>query len=130
MVLINIFKRSILEVLSAGRLLAIFILLSLVNISEGAVLNISSVLLNDAPKTYNTSSSGNANSLDAIIAIPDAAITSVTGTSPLCVGAAVNYNANGVVPDGGIEAWSSSDNSILLSIPPVLLLLLEQGIVT
>lgn len=69
MVLIEKLKRSIFEVLSAGRLLGIFILLSSVNISEGAVLNISSVLLNDAPKTYNASSSGNANSLDAIIAI-------------------------------------------------------------
>jgi hypothetical protein len=40
------------------------------------------------------------------------AITSVTGDSPLCVGATALYNANGVVLGGGLGAWSSSNPSV------------------
>src|SRR5664280_2302670 len=40
---------------------------------------------------------------------PNASITSVTGTTPLCIGATATYTANGVVLGGGTGAWSSSD---------------------
>ena len=41
-----------------------------------------------------------------------AAITSVTGTSPLCVGATATYTTSGVVLGGGTGAWSSSNASV------------------
>jgi uncharacterized protein YjdB len=43
---------------------------------------------------------------------PNAAISSVTGTSPLCTGTTETYTANGVVPGGGTGAWSSSNISV------------------
>ena len=43
---------------------------------------------------------------------PNASIASVTGTSPICIGATANYAANSVVLGGGSGAWSSSNNSI------------------
>ncbi|MEI7422356.1 MAG: gliding motility-associated C-terminal domain-containing protein [Prolixibacteraceae bacterium] len=42
----------------------------------------------------------------------NASITSVTGTSPLCVAATAVYSANGVVLDGGSGAWSSSNSAV------------------
>ena len=43
---------------------------------------------------------------------PDAAITSVTGTSPLCILATAPYTANGVVLGGGSGVWSSSNPAV------------------
>ncbi len=43
---------------------------------------------------------------------PNAAITSVTGTSPLCIGGTATYTANGVVLSGGTGAWSSSNPAV------------------
>ncbi len=40
---------------------------------------------------------------------PDAAVSTVTGTSPLCIGATTTYNAGGVVFGGGTGSWSSSN---------------------
>ena len=47
-----------------------------------------------------------------VLVTPAAAITSVTGTSPLCIGATATYSANGVVFGGGTGAWSSSNDLI------------------
>ena len=43
---------------------------------------------------------------------PNASIASVTGTSPLCVGATPTYSANSVVLSNGTGAWSSSNTAI------------------
>jgi len=43
---------------------------------------------------------------------PNASIASVTGTSPLCIGATDTYVANSVILGGGSGAWSSSDPSV------------------
>ena len=43
---------------------------------------------------------------------PNASITSVTGTSPLCIGGTATYTANGVVLSGGTGAWSSSNAAV------------------
>src|SRR5664280_2501024 len=43
---------------------------------------------------------------------PNASITSVTGTTPLCIGATATYTANGVVLGGGTGAWSSSNTAV------------------
>ena len=43
---------------------------------------------------------------------PNASITSVTGLSPLCIGGTSVYTANGVVPGGGVGAWSSSNAAV------------------
>ncbi|MDD4215424.1 MAG: HYR domain-containing protein, partial [Bacteroidales bacterium] len=42
----------------------------------------------------------------------NAAVTSVTGLSPLCSGNTTTYTANGVVLGGGTGAWSSSNTSV------------------
>ena len=43
---------------------------------------------------------------------PNAGITSVTGTTPLCIGGTATYTANGVVLSGGTGAWSSSNPAV------------------
>lgn len=43
---------------------------------------------------------------------PNAAITSVTGTTPLCINATATYTANGVELGGGTGAWSSDDTNV------------------
>ncbi|MBK7134354.1 MAG: Ig-like domain-containing protein [Bacteroidales bacterium] len=48
----------------------------------------------------------------SVIVNPNASITSVTGTSPLCIGGTATYTANGVVLGGGTGVWSSSDPSV------------------
>ena len=50
-------------------------------------------------------------------AAPEAPLTScgvgsVTGTTPICINATANYNANGVVLGGGTGGWSSDNNAI------------------
>jgi surface protein len=47
-----------------------------------------------------------------ITVTPNAAITSITGSSPLCIGASTTYTANGVVLGGGTGVWSSSNPSV------------------
>jgi gliding motility-associated-like protein len=51
-------------------------------------------------------------SILAVTVMPPAGITSVTGTTPLCIGATATYVANGVVLSGGSGAWSSSNPAI------------------
>ncbi|MTK06031.1 MAG: hypothetical protein F8N38_02935, partial [Hungatella sp.] len=41
-----------------------------------------------------------------------AAVTSVTGTSPLCIGSKATYTANGVELGGGTGSWSSDNTSV------------------
>ena len=43
---------------------------------------------------------------------PNAAVSSVTGSSPLCIGSTANYTANGVVLGGGTGTWSSDNTSV------------------
>ncbi|HEX7847053.1 MAG TPA: hypothetical protein VF476_14730, partial [Chitinophagaceae bacterium] len=43
---------------------------------------------------------------------PSASITSVTGTTPLCIGQTTSYTANGVVLGNGTGAWSSSNEAV------------------
>gem|GEM_PF-2138405 len=43
---------------------------------------------------------------------PNAAVTSVTGASPICIGESTSYTANGVVLGGGTGSWSSSDELV------------------
>jgi len=43
---------------------------------------------------------------------PDASITGVTGTTPLCIGQTTTYSTFGAVMGGGTGAWSSSSTSI------------------
>jgi uncharacterized protein YjdB len=47
-----------------------------------------------------------------VTVLPDAAVTSVTGTTPLCIGATATYTANGVVLGGGTGTWSSDDITV------------------
>jgi hypothetical protein len=52
-------------------------------------------------------------SATAVVTVnPLAEITSVTGTSPLCIGQTPTYSANGVVLGGGTGAWSSSGPAV------------------
>ena len=52
-----------------------------------------------------------------------AAVASVSGTTPLCIGATDTYTASGVVLGGGAGAWSSS-NDLVATVDP------SSGLVT
>jgi gliding motility-associated-like protein len=43
---------------------------------------------------------------------PNASIASVTGSSPICIGATTNYTANTIVLSGGTGSWSSDNTGI------------------
>jgi hypothetical protein len=43
---------------------------------------------------------------------PPASISSVTGSSPLCIGSSTTYTANNVIFSGGSGTWSSSNSSV------------------
>ncbi len=55
---------------------------------------------------------GTVSALRAVTISPNAAITSVSGSSPLCIGGTAAYTANGVVLSGGSGAWSTSNAAI------------------
>ncbi|MBK7134352.1 MAG: hypothetical protein IPH69_16475 [Bacteroidales bacterium] len=48
---------------------------------------------------------GTISSQQSVTITPNASITSVTGTSPLCIAGTATYVANGVVLGGGTGAW-------------------------
>lgn len=54
---------------------------------------------------------------------PNAAVSSVTGSSPLCIGATTTYTANGVLLGGGTGTWGS-DNASVATVDP------NSGLVT
>ena len=60
---------------------------------------------------------------------PDAAVVSVTGTTPLCKNSTASYTANGVVLGGGSGAWSSS-NALVATVDPASGLVTAVGIGT
>ncbi|MBK7134350.1 MAG: Ig domain-containing protein [Bacteroidales bacterium] len=63
--------------------------------------------------TYSVTIGGCINTTNKIVTInPNAGITSVTGSSPLCITGTATYTANGVVLGGGTGAWSSSNAAI------------------
>ena len=43
---------------------------------------------------------------------PNARVTSITGTTPLCIGGTAIFTANGVILSGGTGAWSSSNPAV------------------
>lgn len=47
-----------------------------------------------------------------VASLPNASVASVTGTTPICIGATTTYTANSVVLGGGTGAWSSSNNAV------------------
>lgn len=55
---------------------------------------------------------GTVSALQSVTVNPDAAVASVTGSTPLCIGGTSTYTANGVVPGGGTGAWSSSNPAV------------------
>ena len=48
---------------------------------------------------------------DYITVIPNASITSVSGSTPLCIGATATYTTSGEVLGGGTGEWSSSNTA-------------------
>ena len=56
--------------------------------------------------------SGTKTAQQAITINPNASITSVTGTSSICVSGTTTYTANSVVLGGGIGTWSSSNTAV------------------
>ena len=48
----------------------------------------------------------------SLTVIPDAAVASVSGTTPLCIGVTATYTASGIVLGGGTGAWSSSNIAV------------------
>ncbi|HOY32352.1 MAG TPA: hypothetical protein PKW80_10770, partial [Bacteroidales bacterium] len=63
-------------------------------------------------RAYNVVCGWGAEGAATLVVIPNAAVTSVTGTSPMCIGDSAVYTANGVVLGGGAGAWSSSNTSV------------------
>jgi|GEM_PF-1219784 len=55
---------------------------------------------------------GTKSALRTVTITPNAAVTSVTGTTPLCIGATATYTTTGVVMGGGTGAWSSSNDAV------------------
>ncbi|MDD1763025.1 MAG: Ig-like domain-containing protein, partial [Methanothrix sp.] len=82
-----------------------------VNASTGVVTGVSNGTCNII-YTITGGCGGTATSQQAITVNPNAAIGSVTGTSPLCVSATATYAANSVVLGGGTGGWSSSNTAI------------------
>jgi len=52
---------------------------------------------------------GTKTATQSITITPNASVASVTGTTPLCIGASATYTATSVDLGGGTAAWSSSD---------------------
>ena len=68
-----------------------------------------------ATTTYNVDVFDGTNTVSGqvtVIVNNAASIGSVTGTTPLCIGASATYTANAVVLSGGTGAWSSSNTGI------------------
>src|SRR5664280_2790406 len=68
-----------------------------------------------ATTTYNVDVFDGTNTVSGqvtVIVNNAASIGSVTGTTPLCIGASDTYTANAVVLSGGTGAWSSSNTGI------------------
>jgi uncharacterized protein YjdB len=55
---------------------------------------------------------GTPSAYQTIVVNPDAAVASVSGTTPLCPGSTATYTAVGVELGGGSGAWSSSDETV------------------
>ena len=62
---------------------------------------------------YSITGCGGAPSAKQLLTVsPNAGISSVTGSTPLCLGGTATYSANTVVLAGGTGSWSSDDNSV------------------
>ncbi|WP_281231469.1 T9SS sorting signal type C domain-containing protein [Flavobacterium gelatinilyticum] len=61
---------------------------------------------------YATSGGNGANGRVVISGCVRSSVTSVTGSSPICIGNTTTYSANGVVLGNGTGAWSSSNTNI------------------
>jgi len=64
--------------------------------------------------TGSTACGGTLTAQQGITVSPNESVSSVTGASPLCIGASANYQANGVVLGGplGTGSWNSSNTAI------------------
>ena len=82
-----------------------------VNAATGLVTGVSAGSCNII-YTITGGCNGTPSALQAVTITPNAAITSVSGTSPLCIGATATYTTTGVVLGGGTGAWSSSNTGI------------------
>ncbi|WP_369765556.1 Ig-like domain-containing protein [Flavobacterium sp. WC2429] len=56
--------------------------------------------------------SGTKTAQQSITITPNASISSVTGTSPICIAGTTTYSANSIVLGGGTGAWSSSNTAV------------------
>lgn len=56
--------------------------------------------------------SGTKTAQQSITITPNATISSVTGTSPICIAGTTTYSANSVVHGGGTGTWSSSNTAV------------------
>jgi hypothetical protein len=78
------------------------------NFTPGATSGTLSIVANNSCGTSSSTSL-------SITVNPNTAISSVTGTSPLCIGSTAKYIANGVVLSGGTGTWSS-DNPLVATV--------------
>ncbi len=83
-----------------------------------ATINAGGVVTGVSPGTSNiiytiTTGCGSTVSAQQLVTInPNAGISSITSTSPLCIGGSAIFTANGVILSGGTGAWSSSNPAV------------------
>ena len=82
-----------------------------VNTSTGVVTAVSGGTANII-YTITGGCNGTASAKQLITVTPNASIASVTGTTPVCVGATTTYTANSIVLGGGTGAWSSDNTGV------------------
>ena len=82
-----------------------------VNAASGLVTGVSNGTCN-ITYTITGGCGGTASASQQLTINPNASITGVTGTSPMCIGATATYSTNGVVLGGGTGAWSSTATGI------------------
>ncbi|MCK9413375.1 MAG: gliding motility-associated C-terminal domain-containing protein [Prolixibacteraceae bacterium] len=114
MVVIQRLKNRFRGVLRNGKIRLILICLFWIGNLDARTVNAGSVPVDFklVGSIVDKSSINSENTLATNPGAPVATVTSVTGATPLCIGATATYSANGVVLDGGTGAWSSSNAAI------------------
>ena len=102
------------RVLFKSKILLILICLFWIGIFDGSAINSGSVPYSatSVKSSFDWIENYSTYSIAPNPGLPVATVTSVTGATPLCIGATATYTANGVFLDGGSGAWSSSNAAI------------------
>jgi len=114
MVVIQRLNKHLRRVLCKNKIQLILICLLWVGILDARAVDAGSAPIDFTLTGYSFDRSFSSSSTSTIhnSGIPVASVTSVSGTSPLCIGNTATYTANDVVLDGGTGAWSSDNIAV------------------